>query len=112
VINLYRNLPVITKARPPIRQWRRTRGGENRGVELGSDRWGSYVNDWTHCELAFPTQDGDLTQGGTLELDGRETPVESITKALRERFMERRKKTLAKKLTERLVADAGRKRSR
>jgi hypothetical protein len=66
------------------------------------------MNLWTHFELAFPTQGGDLTQVGTLEVDGREIPVESITKALHERFMERRKKTLAKKLTERLVADAGR----
>ena len=66
------------------------------------------MNLWTHLELAFPIQGGDLTQVGTLEVDGREIPVESITKALHERFMERRKKTLAKKLTERLVADTGR----
>ena len=66
------------------------------------------MNLWAHLELAFPTQGGDLTQVGTLEVDGREIPVESITKALHERFMERRKKTLVKKLTERLVADAGR----
>ena len=63
---------------------------------------------WTHFELAFATPGGDLTQMGTLEVDGCEIPVESITKALHERFMERRKKKLAKKLMERLVADAGR----
>ena len=51
---------------------------------------------WTHFELAFPTPGCDLTQVGTLEVDGREIPVESITKALHERFMERQKKTLAK----------------
>jgi hypothetical protein len=46
------------------------------------------MNLWTHLELAFPTQGGALTQVGTLEVDGREIPVESITKALHERFME------------------------
>ena len=74
--------------------------------EWNNDYTPILMNLWTHFELASPTQGGDLTQVGTLEVDGREIPVESITKASHERFLERRKKTFAKKLTERLVADA------
>jgi|SRR6516164_4917745 hypothetical protein len=86
---------------------------ETHAAMLADKEWNNkhkpiLMNLWAHLELAFPTQGGDLTQVGTLEVDGREIPVESITKALHERFMERRKKTLVKKLTERLVADAGR----
>jgi hypothetical protein len=44
--------------------------------------------------------------GSTLEVDGREIPIESITKALREEFLKTRVAQLVPKLTDSVVKTA------
>ena len=42
----------------------------------------------------------------TLSIDGRELPIESLTKAIREKFLSHRAKELMQKLTNQVVAAA------
>jgi hypothetical protein len=51
----------------------------------------------------------DARPQGTLTLDEREVPTEVVVKAIRDRFIETRTKTLIQKLTAKIVQDAGRK---
>jgi hypothetical protein len=66
---------------------------------------------WENCGLAtrIDNRSGDLVDPGTLTIDGREIPIEAITKALHEHFISHRKKALVQGLIRKLVEQAGRK---
>ena len=68
---------------------------------------GSLASGFRHA-LCWPKRATTCTFEGTLNVDGREIPIEAIVKALHEQFLAKRTNALIQKITDQVVRTATR----